>query len=395
MKAKWWSRLYPQVMCASLLLLLTGCWDRIEINDLALITGAAIDRTNSNEVDLSLQIYVPRAAGGGGMGMGDKGGSGNSNTFVLTSTGVNIADALSHMQDKLSRKLFWGHAEVIIFGEGAAKLGIRDDVDYLMRAPQPRERAYIYVCRNKAKSVLAFQSTLERDTSEVLRELAKSKSMMSFTLAEVSEMLTEKADAFALPWLRELKPPNSDNIGSARYQNGTAIFKNGHMVGLVDEQTSRGMLWLRNEIDYAIVTVVPKGEDGSISVQMLRSKTELIPHIRDGKWSMTVRIHSENDTLQNATSINLASSEAGVRKVEHALEQDMKKQIGSALRRIQLGMQADVFDFAGEFHRAYPQIWKRTENDWDEQFPKVEVKIEPDAVLLRPGLSNVKAKSSD
>ncbi|SFS47034.1 Ger(x)C family spore germination protein [Paenibacillus sp. BC26] len=395
MKAKRRSRILLQTSCVCWLLMLTGCWDRIEINDLALITGAAIDRTSSNEVDLSLQIYVPRAAGGGGAGMGDKGGSGSSNTFVLTSSGVNIADALSHVQDKLSRKLFWGHAEVIIFGEGAAKLGIRDDVDYLMRAPQPRERAYIYVCRNKARSVLAFQSTLERDTSEVLRELAKSKTAMSFTLAEVSEMLTENADAFALPWLRELKPPNAANIGSARYQNGTAIFKNGRMVGIVDEQTTRGLLWLRNEIEYAVVTVVPKGEEGALSVQMLRSKTRLIPHISDGKWSMTVRIHSENDTLQNTTSINLASSEAGVRKVELALEQDMKKQIRNALKRIQLGMQADVFDFAGEFHRAYPQIWQETENDWDEQFPKVEVKIEPDAVLLRPGLSNVRARSSD
>ncbi|RJS59050.1 hypothetical protein [Bacillus sp. PK3_68] len=45
------------------LLLLGGCWDRVEINDLAIVTAAAIDEKGVNRVELSLQIFVPKSMG--------------------------------------------------------------------------------------------------------------------------------------------------------------------------------------------------------------------------------------------------------------------------------------------------------------------------------------------
>lgn len=56
------------------LLLLGGCWDRVEINDLAIVTAAAIDEKGANRVELSLQIFVPKSMGGQGQGQGGGGG---------------------------------------------------------------------------------------------------------------------------------------------------------------------------------------------------------------------------------------------------------------------------------------------------------------------------------
>ncbi|QHW33197.1 Ger(x)C family spore germination protein [Paenibacillus rhizovicinus] len=376
--------------------LLAGCWDRTEVNDLALITGAAIDRYDDKQIQLSVQIFIPRASSGGGgsggMEMGAKGGVGSSNTFVISAIGENIADALSHLQEKMPRKLFWGHAEVIIFGEAEARKGIRDDVDYLMRAPQPRERAYIYVSQGKAKNSLDIPSVLERDSSEALREIAKSKASMSVTMTELSKMLTGDSGAAALPWIKKNAPnskKNPDKVVS--YANGTAIFRGDRMIGVVDETTTRGILWLRNEIKYAVVTVNPEGAKGNVSMKLLRSKTKLIPHIKDGKWSMTVRIRTESDALQNTTSQNLMSGTLAAKRVQKAMNADMLARVSLALLKVQRELKADVFDFAGEFHRAYPKTWHRAQNRWDELFPEVEVTVLPDSRLLRPGLSDVKA----
>ncbi|SFI99049.1 spore germination protein KC [Paenibacillus sp. UNC496MF] len=378
---------------------LAGCWDRTEINDLGLITGAAIDRYNSKLIQLSVQIFIPRASGGGGgAGSGGGGGSmemkggGNSNTFVLSAVGENIADALSHMQERLPRKLFWGHAEVIIFGEEQARYGIGDDVDYLMRAPQPRERAYIYVCEGKARKALEMQAVLERDSSEALREIAKSKLSMSVTMTDLAQMLTSDSGAAALPWLR-MNPPRSKRNPdtSANYTNGTAIFKGDKLIGVVDAATTRGILWLRNEIRMGVVTVTPEKSRGTVSAKLLRSKTRLYPHIQGNKWSMTVRIKSETEALQNASSANLLTSEGDIELVEEAMDADMIGRVEQALRKVQKGLKADVFDFAGEFHRAYPKEWHRNKDRWDEIFPEVDVKVDPTSQLLRPGLTNVQS----
>lgn len=377
---------------------LSGCWDRTEVNDLALITGAAIDRYNDKLIQLSVQIFIPRSGGGsggsGGMEMGAKGGVGSLNTYVHSAIGENIADALSHLQETMPRRLFWGHAEVIIFGESEARHGIRDDVDYLMRAPQPRERAYIYVAQGKGRKVLELASVLERDSSEALREIAKSKASLSITMTELAQMLTEDTGAAALPWLLENPPLSRRNPDSTpTYTNGTAVFKEDRMIGVVDESTTRGILWLRNEINDAVMTVKPKGGEGNVSAKVIRSKTKLKARIKQGKWSMTVRIHTETDAVQNASSANLMSSQAAVKQVEKAMNADMTDRVNQALKKVQKDLKADVFDFAGEFHRAYPREWHRYESRWDEIFPEVEVTVVPTARLLRPGLSNVQARN--
>ena len=33
--------------------LLSGCWDRVEVNDLAIVTAAAIDKKDDNQIELS------------------------------------------------------------------------------------------------------------------------------------------------------------------------------------------------------------------------------------------------------------------------------------------------------------------------------------------------------
>ena len=39
------------------------------------------------------------------------------------------------------------------------------------------------------------------------------------------------------------------------------------------------------------------------------------------------------------------------------------------VEEVQKDMKSDVFDFAGEFHRAYPKEWHRKKARWDDIFP--------------------------
>lgn len=114
-------------------------------------------------------------------------------SLVKSAVGADIADAVSKIQEKMPRKIFWGHTEIIIFGESVARKGIRDDVDYLMRAPQPRERAFVYVCKGNAREILELNTKLERNSSEIMREIGKSRIILSVTLANLAQMLANQS----------------------------------------------------------------------------------------------------------------------------------------------------------------------------------------------------------
>lgn len=378
-------------------LLLTGCWDRIEVNDVALITGAAIDKVGPNTILLSVQIFIPRSSTNNSMG-GEQGANvGNQASVVTSATGENIADALSHIQEKLPRKLFWGHSEVFIFSEDIAKDGIRDEIDYLMRAPQPRERAYMYVAKGKARQLLTTQSFLERNSAEIMREISKGKLSLSVTLADLAQMLVEETGSAAIPWIEMLPvsaPNNYDSMPSP--VNGTAILKNGKMVGVIDEFTTRGVLWIRNEIKQAVVTVNPEeNSPSSVSLRLLSSKTKIKPLIQNGTWSMDIQIRTGNSALQNSTSLKLSADPKAVKIIEAAMNEDIEARVRIALDKVQKELKADIFDFGGTFHRAYPKEWEQNKAQWEDIFPKLEVTIHPHATIQRPGLTSIKEVESE
>lgn len=166
--------------------LLSGCWDRIEINDLAIVLATGIDYEDG-KVQLTSQIFIPRKASAG-----DSSGSGGSPsgvTMIRTAEGLTIAEALNRLQRKVPRNMFWGHCEVIIISEQAGKRGIREYIDFFLRYPQFREHAYVFSSERAAKDILALLDPLERSSAESLREMANLKLGTRITALELGKSI--------------------------------------------------------------------------------------------------------------------------------------------------------------------------------------------------------------
>lgn len=372
-------------ICMSIFVL-SGCWDRVEVNDLAIITGAAIDKGGDNQIELSLQIFIPKTLGSGG---GQAGGSGGGKMTVTASqTGKNIADALSKLQGKIPREIFWGQCKVFVIGEELAKQGIQEQMDFLLRHPEPRGRAYVYVSEGKAKTILEVVPNLERYSAEVLREITNYRIGMQITLQDVDEMLTGIAPAVALPYVHIEKEQTSEGK-SLKYVHidGTAVFHKDQMVGILTEAETRGVLWLRDEIRGYTVNVGIEGEEGLVSLNPVAARVHLNPQIEGDKWKMTVDVDTEGAIVQNETNINFHDPKL-LKKVEHAYQKSIETRIEEALNQIQHKLHADIVGFSKEFYRKYPNEWKRVENRWDEMFSEMDITINVMAHIRRDGYIN-------
>lgn len=364
---------------------LTGCWDRVEINDIAIVTGLAIDKKNKNTIELTAEIQIPKASSGGGGG-GGGGGHGNPN-FERSGEGTTIADAISNLQEKLPREVFWGQTKVIVIGDKLAKEGIRVPLDFLMRHPQPRLRARVFVADGKAKDMLAVHPPLERNPSEVLRELAKSEILMDVTLKKLLQELSEDTQGVAIPMVRILPPKQgTDPLQTIAYIHQTAVFKKDKMVGEINDKLTRGVLWLRNEMKQANVSIHLKKEKEFIATRMYRSRSELIPKIEDGKWRMTVKVVTEHNAIVNGSHLSLMSPKI-IQWTQKELEKEIRDRINLTLKKVQKEQKVDILGFSEEFHRKYPKEWKTAKKDWDKIFPSVEVTLDVKAYIRRPGLN--------
>ncbi|AAY60298.1 Ger(x)C family spore germination protein [Bacillus cereus] len=371
--------------------LLTGCWDRREVNDTALVLGTAIDKEKRGNIRLTIQILIPRAVSSGQTAGGGGGGGGDHQVLVRSAIGENMVDAASKLQTKFPRKIFWGHCKIYIFGEKLAKKGdIHKQIDFLLRHPEPRERAYLFVSDGKAKDLLTLQPPLERDVGEALRKLSEMHIGMNVTVKDFDQMVIGEAGAALLPLITKLPPMSRENKEEAiAYIIGTAIFKKDKMVGRINTKVTRGLLWLRNETQVSAVTVSPKKGE-TISLDPTRQKTKLVPSIKNGKWKIFVKVYSEGTVVQDGSHLDIMSSSV-TKKIEKELEADIKRYINLSLKQVKKGMNVDVFGFADAFHRKYPKEWGKVKNQWDKVLPQLDVKIDVKTRVRRPGLSTTPA----
>jgi len=230
--------------------------------------------------------------------------------------------------------------------------------------------------------VLELIPPLERHQAEVLRELSESKVSLHVTLKDLAEMLVGDAGDAALPYLTTLPPPvGKGQQHTIAYIAGTAVFRDDRMIGTLNQQKTRGLMWLRDEIKFSVVTLSPEEADGFISFYLLRSRTKWLPRIEGDRWSMTVEITTEDDVVENTTSLDLLDPEV-TRALEAELEREIVRRIELTLKQVQQEMKVDIVGFAEIFHRRYPREWRKVQDRWDEKFPEVEVRVEVDAKIF-------------
>lgn len=371
------------------LLLLAGCWDRNEVNEMAIVIGTAIDYKDEETVELSVQLVIPKSMAMGSQSMGsDQGSPGMKSTLVESASGYTIYDAVAKIQERIPRRLFWGHNRILVISEEVAKDPFSHHVDFFLRHPQPRLRTKLFISEGQAKDMLAVMTPLENSSSKAAQELSRLGFGLRVTIMDFLQMINSDANSAAVPLLKVVPPdPEIGEELSEHLQiSGAAVVKNGRMVGRIDDETVRGLMWILDQIDTAEISFEPDKAKGSMSVQIIRSKTRLVPKIENGKWRVIVSVDTYDDIVENQTNLDLDDPRV-IDELEKNLEKVIADRIQRAIQQVQKEMKADCFGFANVFHRHFPEQWRQVKDRWETMFPDVEIELAISAKIKRYGLA--------
>ncbi|WP_338787701.1 Ger(x)C family spore germination protein [Metabacillus sp. FJAT-53654] len=376
------------VILAMSVFLLSGCWNRIEINDIAIVTAVGLD-LEDDKIRLSLQVAVPSKLGP----TSGTTGSGENSTFMISDTGDTLSEAYRHLQGKLSRRIFFSHSRVLIIGEELAKKGVSHILDFYSRFHEPRMNSYIMFTKGKAFEIIKNRPTLESVTAEETRELTKLSVGLSVNIKEFLDMLlTEGLEPVAPQFASE--PMEKGGSGSAETDKtqaiiGAAVFKDDKLVGWMNDSQTRGILWLRDEMELGVITVkVPEEKGGGhISTNIIRTETEIVPKIKNGEIKIDVKTTSEMNVMENASELNLDDSK-NIDKLQIEIEKEVKDRIQSVLDKSKDDLGTDIFGFGEAVYKKYPKQWnEKYKKDWNERFTELEVSIHPTVYVRRIGLT--------
>jgi spore germination protein KC len=347
--------------------LLAGCWDRIEVNDLALVMASGLDQATGRNIRLTTQIAIPSQGG-----QSASSSSSQLPFLVVSAVGTDTINAKQKIQEKLSRRLYIPHRRVLIIGEKLARKGIGPILDDFTRAHYSRIDAFVLIAKGTtANALLKIPSQYEGLPMEAVREIERSKTGPAITIKDLVNTVASGTMSPLIPVIEKVSQPN----GKATFRiSGAAVFRHDQLAGWLDPKKTRGITWLQKEVKRGFITVGLRETPGVISMSLINNTIKIFPKKDHGRLVMHVNAQAEGNIVENTTDLDLMNPENDPR-VNQALSDELYKRMITTLNTIQHRYKSDVLNFGEIIHQEYPKEWKKLSTHWDEEFPKLKVII--------------------
>ncbi|WP_309123390.1 Ger(x)C family spore germination protein [Paenibacillus sp.] len=406
--------LLTSLLSIAALSLLTGCWDRLEIEERAVVLAIAIDvagpevvhkesmvKSKDQKIDedipvpegktvkVTAQIAVPgRIPLGPGGSSGSGGGSsgGGNPVWVLESYGYTVDEAVQSLQQEVADRLFFGHLRVIVMSEEYARRGTGNLSDYLRRNPEVRRLAWLVVSKEEAAQYMRTSPQLERVPAlYLLSTLDHAVQMGKYPLEVIGNFwikMSSLGQEANLPYL-EIQDQHNVRI------SGLAYFKGEKLIGTTDPLEIGLFMGLvgSEQGGYSSYVRIPGSEETAMfRVTNRRSKTHV--SIKNGRPTAEVTIFLEGNITEASDQGkgNLNSPE-DLEKIGRELSDRFSDRYEQFVRLLQ-EEESDIFGY-GEYIRAHESgYWNRhirSKARWQSAFKDMEVRVNVSFDVRRVG----------
>ncbi len=396
------------VMISMVVPLLTGCWDRLEIEERAVVLGISVDlakpETAQEESDVShlkgafpvpgqrmlrlaVQIALPgRIPLGPGEGGGGKGGS-EGTVWVIDVVGHTLDDALMNLQQQVSARLFFGHLRVIVVSEALARQGMQNLNDYLRRNPEVRRMAWMMISKGSALEVMKAAPELERVPSlYLMATLDNAVKLGKFPVNYMGMFWSNTAKKGQEAFLPYVEIHKEQNI----QVQGMSIFRNDKMVGATMPFDIASYMVVKGLNPAGYRGFIPIGGDPAhtVTINATSRKSKIKPSIRNGKPYFKVDVFTEISMEEKISEQFSVNSSEILTQIEETNRKALKKACENLIEKTQKA-HSDIFGF-GEYVRAkMPNYWNKkviTKEAWQEMYADVDIEFNINTRMRRIGM---------
>ncbi|WP_438315593.1 Ger(x)C family spore germination protein [Sporosarcina sp. FA9] len=371
-------------------LVLTGCWDRRELNEIAITIALGIDKVDE-EFRLTAQVVVPSE-------VSMKQSSGRSTVTLFQVDGETIFEAFRKMTIDLPRKIYPGHLRMLVIGEELAKEGVGESLDLLSRDWELRSDFFVVIAKNmSAGEILNVATTLENIPANQMYNTLKTSeeswaATKGVTLDEFLMLMINDGKEAVLTGIRVIgnqelgsSKQNVESITpAARIQyDHLAVFKKDKLVGWLTESESKGLNDITNSVK-TTVTSIPCPQGGKASIEVKQFKSKMKGNVKKGEPQVEVNIQAEGNVGAVECKIDLTEKKA-IDELEKVYEKEVEELIQQTIETVQKQYNSDVFGFGQAIHRSNPKTWKKIKDQWNESFVDLIVDVNVDLKLRSTG----------
>lgn len=378
------------VFLALAAVLLSGCWNRRELNELSIAVAMGIDLSKNGYI-LSLQIVNARE-------IAAKDGAGYSlPVTVYREEGKTVFEALRRVSSKLNHKVYLSHMRIVVISEELARRGIGEPLDFVSRDHEMRTDFFVVIARQRrAEEVISILTPMAKIPANQMYSSLRTgettwASVTDVTLDLLMSDLLTKGKNPAITGVSIVGDTESGEMQSnvkvsqppaIPQYSGMSVFRDDRLVGWLTEFESRGYNYFTDRVQSTVVRIAcpPRGH---IGVELIRTKSKLKARMEDGRPILSVTLDAEGNLGDVECGLDITKEDT-LRRLEADAEEAIRQSMQAAVDKAKR-LKSDIFGFGNALHRADAREWKRRMPEWHDTFVDVLVEVEVDVKLRRIG----------
>lgn len=370
--------------------LLSGCWDSINLEERGFIIGTAIDLEEESQSNaeqpkftISNQLVIPA-----GVGSPSQVGGQEKAFLNITSNGESIYRVNKEFTALSSKVPFYEHLAVLIISEDIARTKgmLSHLLDTYIRNVNMRRGIKVVVSKEDPKELLEFTTPENKLPALHIEQLLLQSSKHSGFLRPIVvgdiEEYHLRGNSYVLPLL-ELNE-------TIEYKSG-AIFhgQKKEMVGTFNADEMEGLELMESNVTEKVIDFPYKDVIFAFEVVKIKNNIKVDPTNID-RIKATIDIELEGIIKESFSKQDFKESKE-INAVQQAVSEQVKKSVEKAIQKGQKELNADVFHIWRIMETKHYDTWKKVRDDWEKgenYFANVTFDINVRTEVYSMGTSN-------
>lgn len=364
------------ILILAVCIFLTGCWDKIEIEDRLFVGSIAFDEAPAEQKQgkyiISYTSAVPTAI--------KEGKEDAIKTYSMIAD--NITRATGRLTRRYSQQQFFGHTKFILFSEAVLKdsKGVKEILDSLIRAHDFHKSMEIFMTKGSAEQILKvkvkFDSLLAYYITGIADNNKYSSAIQRLTLEDfVTKLVNNRGDAVI---------PRIEADAEEAVIEGLGVIKDYKFQGYLNADEGKALRWLTNDANGGMIEL--KIKDTPVVFRFYEFKTiKKLDKVKDGKIYLTYRIVTEGSIEEFELGQELLKEE-NLNYADAQIKQNIMNTCQGLIKTLQEKYKVDVIEAGDYLSKFHPKLYKQIGGNFDDYFSdNIVINVEVDAEVRRGG----------
>lgn len=378
------------------MLMQTGCWDMIEIENRALIGAILIDIT-----DIGKEVGRDKTNEDGspfceeqpnnikvvfGVNLPSKAAKGEKDAGVpIEVEAANIPDAMELLGSKIPRVPFYGQVRLLILSRQLIENEsvFRQVLDEFERKAVINQNMKIVVFEGKVDRIFQTEPKIANLRSTSIVGIMKNAKVLSntvdYTLAHLTSDLRNGGGRTTIPLLEI-----SEDKGKEFTVNKLVLVKDYKYLETLDTKYIKSYKIITDKMQMGRKLI--KYDDAVVPYYIASSKRKIYLEDSNENLKFRVKVEFEGDVEQYKFDEMLFDPKI-IKAVEKKIEDTTKKELEETTKYFKEGIGEDYLGFRSYTNKYHNRIYNKYKDNWEEAFKNAEIVYQVDASIRRIGTS--------